>query len=141
MLLRLSYFSRSLVSRSPDEVDAFLGPARENNRASGITGLLLHVDGWFLQLLEGERAAVSQLYNSLVQDYRHCEVTLVEAGEIRERKFPNAAMGLITPSPQCPGRMIRFGPAGTFNPTMMSVPSVLALFDSCIGDTRLSAFS
>ncbi|MFO1249048.1 MAG: BLUF domain-containing protein [Alphaproteobacteria bacterium] len=36
--------------------------SRANNALLGITGLLLHIDGGFLQMLEGEERSVRELY-------------------------------------------------------------------------------
>ena len=37
----------------------------------GITGLLLFIDGGFLQMLEGEERAVRELYTRIAADRRH----------------------------------------------------------------------
>lgn len=49
----------------------------ENNAARNISGLLLVTGTRFLQVLEGPVRAVNQLYNRIVVDERHQQVTLL----------------------------------------------------------------
>nr|QQZ51135.1 BLUF domain-containing protein [Phenylobacterium glaciei] len=40
----------------PSELDAILAASHRNNRRCGVTGMLCHYEGSFLQFLEGEAA-------------------------------------------------------------------------------------
>lgn len=62
-----------------------------------MTGLLLHADGAFLQVLEGPAAAVDELYARLASDSRHEHVATVSRRAITERTFPTWRMGYEEP--------------------------------------------
>lgn len=67
------------------------GSVRRNTRA-GITGLLLFQAGAFMQVLEGEKAALVELFEKISHDPRHHHIIRLIQGPIRERNFPNSAM-------------------------------------------------
>lgn len=58
-------------------LDAIVTAARRNNAALGLSGRLLHIEGGFLQLLEGEDGAVEQVYDKIRADTRHWDVRLL----------------------------------------------------------------
>ena len=94
MLVRLMYASRAAESVNHDELVAILKQSKAYNPAAGVTGVLCFSGGIFLQVLEGGRAPLNALYNRIVQDARHREVTLLSYEEIGERCFAGWAMGL-----------------------------------------------
>jgi hypothetical protein len=53
------------------DLDAIVTVARRNNQLLDLTGLLVHGDGGFLQLLEGEERAVRDIYGRICADNRH----------------------------------------------------------------------
>jgi hypothetical protein len=67
------------------------GSVRRNTRA-GITGLLLYQSGAFIQALEGEKAALTELFEKISHDPRHHHLIRLIQGPIKERNFPNSAM-------------------------------------------------
>jgi len=69
--------------------------ARRNNPELGITGVLCHGGEVFLQVLEGGREPVKALYNRIVCDRRHRQVTLLQYEEILERRFGGWTMGQV----------------------------------------------
>lgn len=88
-LLRLVYASKANTgSESVDSVlPEILNQSRRNNEPKNIGGVLCFGDGCFFQCLEGERAAVESLYDRLLEDDRHCEVTLLSKRPVRQRMF------------------------------------------------------
>ncbi len=79
--------------RNEDILD-ILEVSRRNNEQLGITGILLY---WkktneFLQVLEGERQVIFDLYEIILKDPRHSLLKLVYHGEIQERGFKNWSM-------------------------------------------------
>ena len=94
MLVRLLYASRA-VDNSPTAIEAILAQSRQHNPASGITGILCHGGGMFLQAIEGGRRAVSDLYGHILRDSRHCDVELLDFEEISERRFGGWTMGQV----------------------------------------------
>jgi hypothetical protein len=77
-----------------EDVEALLATARENNERFEITGMLVYLPEIFIQLIEGPKAEILQLYQNIEQDNRHYRVTLLKDGPIRRRSFPDWSMGL-----------------------------------------------
>ena len=71
MLVRLLYASRAAVPLTTPIVDSIMEQSRENNPRQGITGLLCFSGDIFIQVLEGGRDAVCELFNTIVRDDRH----------------------------------------------------------------------
>lgn len=97
-MIQLVYASTAVKAFSPEELGVLLVRSRYHNAAVGITGMLLHVDGTFLQVLEGEAETVHRLFISLAADYRHHRILLLLMHEIAERNFPGASMGFFDAS-------------------------------------------
>jgi lipopolysaccharide biosynthesis regulator YciM len=72
-------------------VELLTGSVRRNTRA-GITGLLLYQSGTFIQALEGEKQALTDLFEKISRDPRHHHVIRLIQGPIKERNFPDSAM-------------------------------------------------
>lgn len=77
------------------ELEVLLRVARRKNARRGITGVLLHHEGSFLQVLEGPEAAVSSLYASIERDPRHDRLLLLRRGPIERRRFAEWNMGFV----------------------------------------------
>jgi Sensors of blue-light using FAD len=93
MLHHLVYVSAATRPFTKPELVELLAKAREKNTRLGLTGMLLYKDGDFLQVLEGEEAAVRALFGTIGQDPRHGRVmTLIDA-PIAERQFRDWSMG------------------------------------------------
>ncbi|MDR3367745.1 BLUF domain-containing protein [Rhodoferax sp.] len=94
MLVRLLYASRA-VDVCPEIIEAILHECRSRNPNSGITGVLCYGGGIFLQVIEGGRMTISQLYNQIQRDARHKDVVLLQYEEISERRFAGWTMGEV----------------------------------------------
>ena len=101
-LYQLVYQSQSLVPFETPDLLALLRQARSYNQRHDITGLLLYTpDGRFLQVLEGEQAAVQHLYyDQIVADPRHWQCQVVGEGPCRYRSFTDWSMGFRLAHPQ-----------------------------------------
>lgn len=87
------YSSSAVSAFSPDDLVALLAKSQSNNSKVGVTGLLLHKAGQFMQLLEGPEAAVRKTLARIEVDPRHNNlVTLLEGGS-DERQFSEWSMG------------------------------------------------
>lgn len=97
-LYHISYFSRSTLSGSSEEIkseiDNILQIAQQKNKSVGVTGALLYSGGYFIQVLEGEEAAVEEIFESIQCDTRHRDVGLINHETIDERNFPQWSMAL-----------------------------------------------
>ena len=77
MIVRCVYASRAASSLTSAMVEDILETSRSHNPASGITGILCYSGDVFIQVLEGGRDEVCELYNSIVKDPRHTTVRLL----------------------------------------------------------------
>lgn len=94
-LFRLIYSSKRLDTTEVSDLLSLLGKSTENNRKNNITGVLCFTKGFFIQILEGESSSVNKLYNKIVADKRHTEVTLINYSSCAKREFPDWSMGFI----------------------------------------------
>ncbi|WP_368499376.1 BLUF domain-containing protein [Herbiconiux sp. A18JL235] len=75
------------------ELFALLDTSRRNNGRDGLTGLLLHHAGRFIQVLEGPASAVHARMAVIVADGRHRKVRVLVDEESAARQFPEWTMG------------------------------------------------
>ena len=69
---RLMYQSEAIDSLTDTDVDEIVATSKRNNMAKNITGFLVFDNGQFMQLLEGDEAAVKELYHQrILKDPRH----------------------------------------------------------------------
>jgi hypothetical protein len=92
MLQSLVYMSSATEPFGDDALEAVLAHARERNTADGLTGLLVHRNGRFMQLLEGPYDQVLATYQRILADDRHDEVRLLAEESIHTRRFPEWSM-------------------------------------------------
>ena len=92
-LLRLTYASRAADWLTRDDLRAIAESAQRHNRARGLTGLLLYVEGDFLQVIEGPGAAVERLFETIEADARNQWVTRLATERILRRAFADWSMG------------------------------------------------
>jgi Sensors of blue-light using FAD len=96
MPYQVIYSSASSTPLQQEDLQDILVQARSKNARAGITGALAYVDGCFLQVLEGEAAAVQQLMARIAIDLRHETVTVLQAGEIAAAAFPDWQMAYVS---------------------------------------------
>ncbi len=92
-LFRIVYYSERNHSTALD-LRTLIATCHKNNTARSITGLLHFNGAYFIQVLEGARADVSDIYHRIAVDPRHINVILISATDARERIFPTWSMGL-----------------------------------------------
>jgi hypothetical protein len=76
-----------------DELSQLLTDIRTRNKAQKVTGLLLYNDGSFIQLIEGERSVIHNLFEKIKKDKRHSNLVLLLEESIKKRAFPDWSMG------------------------------------------------
>ncbi|MBV9558338.1 MAG: BLUF domain-containing protein [Pseudolabrys sp.] len=98
MLTRLIYHSENHLGTSGGrmiaDLNKIMDASNRNNETAGITGALMFDTMWFVQILEGEREALSRTLRRIMADERHDAVTIMDAREVTERRFGNWWMGL-----------------------------------------------
>jgi hypothetical protein len=75
------------------DLETILATARRNNRANGITGLLMYNGKRFLQVLEGPSDAIDATFNRIRRDTRHRGQVLLARRTIEQREFGDWSMG------------------------------------------------
>jgi hypothetical protein len=136
MLIRLIYASETAAPMGPTDIQALLSLARRKNRLHDITGLLVFDSRYFLQVLEGDRRVVSELYSRLAQDPRHKRLTIMQADPIDQRRFVGWSMGFAAADALGRGLMLRHGCSGHFDPLQLRASSALALLTEISQSTR-----
>jgi hypothetical protein len=126
-MVRLIYASRSAPGLRHEDLWGILTDSRENNPASGVTGMLCHDGRFFLQVLEGEREPVNAIFRAIVGDERHQDVTLLEYAEVEERIFGRWAMAYLSSDALTKEIARRHGPGAAFDPFTMTSAQALAL--------------
>jgi hypothetical protein len=100
-MISLLYVSRAAFpSGSADgAIAGILRSARARNESIEVTGALIHIGGYFAQVIEGEATDVNQLMIDILRDERHSEVRIIEVGPIDKRRFSNWSMAWVPASP------------------------------------------
>ena len=96
-LYEIIYTSLATRDLPPEELAQLLDKARAHNASQGITGMMIYHRREFMQLLEGEQAAVQALYERIAGDPRHQQVRKIWDGPIRERGFSDWGMAFVAP--------------------------------------------
>jgi hypothetical protein len=90
---RIVYASAATHPCSDEDLEQLLITSRTNNAIAGITGMLVHHEQSFVQLIEGSASALNLLFAKLRVDPRHHKVILLLRERIAARSFPDWAMG------------------------------------------------
>lgn len=93
--VRLLYVSLAVGPQTTTMTTSILKQAQAHNAAHGITGVLCQGQGFFFQVIEGERSKVNTLYRRISADARHKDVDLLLYEEITERRFGPWSMALV----------------------------------------------
>ena len=94
-MIRLLYCSQAKSDFSEETLKEILLTSRQNNRTDGITGVLVHGGGMFMQVLEGPEQMVLRTYIRILDDKRHTDSRIIHITPVKERLFGNWTMGVI----------------------------------------------
>lgn len=83
--------SQTQVLRDKD-IEDMLFQIREKNKRLAITGVLLLLQGRFVQYIEGHAPEIDKVYHSIENDSRHNELILLDSGNIEARQFKDWSM-------------------------------------------------
>lgn len=129
MLVRLLYASRAATPLTGPVVDSILAQSQRNNTERGITGVLCYSDDIFLQVLEGGRDDVCEIFNAIVRDNRHNNVRILSFEEIEERKFGGWTMGKVNIAKVNPALLLKYASKPVLNPFSTSGRASMSLLD------------
>jgi len=108
-LVQLIYVS-DLVNGDESQMAAIVSSSVRHNPENGITGMLLYSQGNFLQVLEGEQAAVDATYARICQDPRHHNTVMLAQEPVKERHFAQWSMGFRRLSPEHAASLPQYAP-------------------------------
>jgi hypothetical protein len=132
MLVRCLYASRAAKPLVSAVLDSILEQSSVNNPVRGITGLLCYTDDLFVQVIEGGRDPVCELFNSILRDDRHVGVRLLAYEEIGERRFGNWSMGKVDIRDVNPALLLKYSEKAALDPFATSGRATLALLEELV---------
>ena len=119
-MARLIYVSRMTDECDMEAIQEILNVSRKKNAAAQITGILCYDPVFFLQCLEGPKAAVNDVYNHILRDDRHTDVLLLEYADIEERTFGSWTMGFLKSSEVDRETVSAYAKGNKFDPYLLT---------------------
>jgi hypothetical protein len=129
MLVRLLYVSQPVGPVTTAVTSSLLSLSSRYNKQANISGVLCQGTGLYMQVLEGERTKVNQLFGKIMADKRHEHVELLSMEDITERQFGQWSMALVHLSKDDP--MVKMGHP-EFDPYAASSSDAMKLIQSLI---------
>ena len=93
---QILYVSSTTRDVNEAELLSILDASRRNNSKVGVSGVLMYIDGGFMQVLEGEHNAVEQTLARIRNDKRHWNATVL-MDRTAPRCFGEWSMGFQRP--------------------------------------------
>ena len=137
MLVQLLYASRAASTVTAEMTESILQQSRAKNPEMGITGVLCQGGDVFMQLLEGGRAPVNALYNTIVRDARHECVMLLHYREVPERRFASWTMGHVRLDKTNPSLLLKYSERSLLDPFSVSGAASMALLEELIATAQI----
>ena len=134
--VRLVYVSRMTPECDTLALQQILEVSRRKNEARDITGVLCYDPTFFMQCLEGPRAAVNELYAEIVQDSRHKDVTLLEYCDVRARQFADWSMAFLKAADLDQQTLRKHGGSERFDPYSLSAEQARDFLVEIVGQER-----
>ena len=95
-LFQLVYISEAVEDLSYSDLENILKTARLKNLALNITGILIHREGFFIQLLEGPKDHVKEVMSKIIKDRRHKNLRIIhEWDQVQNRFFTDWSMSFL----------------------------------------------
>ena len=94
-MIQLAYVSTQTHSMNTRDLLALLEEARVANSSRGITGLLLHKEQSFFQVLEGPENQVLPAFEAIKKDPRHHQIEILVRSEVEHREYADWRMGFV----------------------------------------------
>ena len=88
----MAYVSSAHGQMTDAELQHLLQQARANNQREGVTGVLLHADGNFVQYIEGQPEALQRVYAVIRADRKHRGLLVLFSGPVSARAFSGWTM-------------------------------------------------
>ena len=98
-MIRILYLSQSTRDITDAQVNDILTTSKVNNLTYGITGVLIHGGGLFMQVLEGPEQSTLRLYAKIVEDRRHGDCKIIHISPANKQIFKKWSMAVIKCNP------------------------------------------
>ncbi|MFC7053516.1 BLUF domain-containing protein [Hansschlegelia quercus] len=135
-LHRIVFYSSNETKLTSSSMRDFVRDVLDNcarlEAISGLTGALLFNERFFLQVMEGDKVAISEQMWKISQDERHSLMVILAAGAIPRRAFLTWTVGYAGRSPELDKLYLSYGPAPKFDPTRMTAASAVDLVQDFI---------
>jgi hypothetical protein len=92
MYYELLYTSEASWEMNQQELLELLVQARKKNQQLDVTGILLYHQKEFMQLIEGKKEDILQLWKTIRKDKRHFFAKVIYQGPVSERGFSEWSM-------------------------------------------------
>lgn len=92
-MFEIVYRSKAIETITQADLDAILESARTFNTKNNITGCLIFHKGYFVQVLEGDKEIVENLYTKILSDSRHYDAKIITQGTKEQILFEDWNMG------------------------------------------------
>lgn len=89
----IAYFSTATAAMTEDDFAFLEQECAEHDSQVGITGMLLHKNGDFLQVIEGSNSVIRDMYARISADPRHTNIRKISDRTIPNREFDGDTMG------------------------------------------------
>jgi hypothetical protein len=96
-LIGIAYLSTAVQVPTVQDIEDILASSQRKNAGVGVTGLLCHHEGSFLQFLEGPGPAVDATFERISVDRRHRSVLPLYREPRSERLFAHWTMAVVQP--------------------------------------------
>ncbi len=137
MLVNLLYASRIAATATGEIAEGILQQSRVKNPLLGITGILCQGGDVFMQVLEGGRTPVNELYNTIVRDGRHQQVMLLHYQEVSERRFASWTMGHVRLDKINPSLLLKYSERAVLDPFAVSGRASMAMLEELIATAQI----
>jgi hypothetical protein len=91
-LWTLGYVSVAIHALAPGQLEHILHSSRRDNPVYGVTGLLVHCEGTFMQVLEGPREGVHEIFRRIQANPVHTSIHVLFDERIEHREFGGWSM-------------------------------------------------
>lgn len=125
-LVRLIYTSEA-ININEETIADILSTARGHNAKNGVSGILHFNSNYFLQCLEGGRAAVNNVYHKILNDPRHTKPLLLKYDTICERNFSDWSMAYVGEGKLNASTFYKYSKSSDFDPYLMNGDSAFRL--------------
>jgi hypothetical protein len=92
-MIQTAYVSHAAQTMTQEALLSLLQQCLANNEASGVTGMLLYGNETFLQVLEGEEAALDCVVAKIRKDPRHSKIHFLYRKPLDRRQYTDWSMG------------------------------------------------